>query len=471
MKNKFSIHTIQILALAFACAGLFSSCKKLIEIPPNPVTSVAASQVFADSADVMSAIAGVYHNFQVVDGQSSILSSLMPECTGLSGDELYNTQSYDAAAAQLFNNAILSDNTYVGSLWQTAYQPIYQVNACLEGVEGSAGLSVPLKQQLTGEMKVVRALYYFNLVNIFGAVPIPLSTNYKTNAALSRTSVDSVYGQIITDLGDALSLLTADYPSAGRARPNIYTAMSLLSKIYLYRKQYELAANLASQVINTGNYSLEQDPDNVFLDGSSETIWALPGNGLYYQTSVATLFVPPYYASSPTFALTNSLMTAFEPNDRRQADWVGSMAGDLNGAPITYYYPFKYKNTDAASPTQEDFTIFRLGELYLIRAEALANQGKTDSAKADLNQVRLRAGLNPTTAMTQADLLNAIMHERQIELFCEGGNRWFDLKRTETIDGVLGMEKTGWQPYDALYPIPLSDIRLDPYLTQNPNYN
>ena len=115
--------------------------------------------------------------------------------------------------------------------------------------------------------------------------------------------------------------------------------------------------------------------------------------------------------------------------------------------------------------------VFRLGEQYLIHAEAAAELGNLGTALSDLNTVRARAGLGASTAATQADLLTAIMHERQVELFTEWGNRWFDLNRTGTAGTVLNAEKGGFQPYMALYPVPFSQIQVNILLSQNPGYN
>jgi hypothetical protein len=115
--------------------------------------------------------------------------------------------------------------------------------------------------------------------------------------------------------------------------------------------------------------------------------------------------------------------------------------------------------------------IFRLGEVYLIRAEAAAELGNTTAALNDLNTVRARAGLTPSAAVSQEDILAAILHERQTELFCEWATRWLDLKRTGTINTVLGAEKPGWQPTDALFPVPNPEIQVDNLLKQNPGYN
>jgi hypothetical protein len=164
------------------------------------------------------------------------------------------------------------------------------------------------------------------------------------------------------------------------------------------------------------------------------------------------------------------LLNAFEAGDQRVGAWLGTTVVNQGNGDSTYYYPYKYKNTTAAAATVEDYMILRMGDLYLIRAEALAQQNKLDSAVTDLNEVRARAGLAATTAVTQPDVLSAILHERQTELFCEWGNRWFDLKRTQTIDAVMGVEKPGWKSSDALYPIPLQELQTNPFLVQNPGY-
>jgi hypothetical protein len=118
--------------------------------------------------------------------------------------------------------------------------------------------------------------------------------------------------------------------------------------------------------------------------------------------------------------------------------------------------------------------VLRLGEIYLIRAEARAEQNNVSGAQADLNAVRTRAGLGYTTATDQASLLNAIAHERQVELFTEGGNRFFDLKRTGKIDSVMTayapLKEGTWSDYMQIFALPLNDIQQDANLTQNPGY-
>ncbi len=118
--------------------------------------------------------------------------------------------------------------------------------------------------------------------------------------------------------------------------------------------------------------------------------------------------------------------------------------------------------------------VLRLAEQYLIRAEARAETGDLTGALDDLNVIRSRAGLANSTASTQEEILAAILHERQTELFTEWGHRWLDLKRTGNVDDVMptvAAEKGGsWETTDQFYPVPLSEIDRNPNLTQTPGY-
>jgi hypothetical protein len=167
------------------------------------------------------------------------------------------------------------------------------------------------------------------------------------------------------------------------------------------------------------------------------------------------------------------LLNSFEGGDQRRLNenWVDSII--VGGT--TYYYPYKYTvNTEGADVT-EYFMMLRLGELYLIRAEAKAQLGDLSGAAADVNSIRNRAGLGVTVASNQADLLAVILHERQVELFAELGQRWLDLKRTKSVDAIMNIvtpQKSGqaWQSYQQLYPVSYFDIQTNPKLTQNPGY-
>jgi hypothetical protein len=165
------------------------------------------------------------------------------------------------------------------------------------------------------------------------------------------------------------------------------------------------------------------------------------------------------------------MVAAFEPDDARLLNWVGSYD---TGSEIVYY-PFKYKQLDQSTPLEEFSMVLRLAEQYLIRAEARAQLDNLAGAISDIDVIRGRAALpliqdnNPT--ISKEDLLTAIIHERQVELFTEGGLRWFDLKRTALADNVLSSIKAGWNATDKLYPIPQNEFGNNPQLgNQNPGY-
>jgi hypothetical protein len=463
MKKTF-FSPIQLLAGLLLTAAASSSCNKLINIPPNPPSQITQAQQFADSATTMTAVAAVYTYYNSGSG-FTYNDALIPSLTGLSSDELSTTET-DVDHQEYYNYSLTSLNQYMPQLWGDPYTGLYPVNAILAGIQNNNALSVSLRTQLTGEMEVVRSLYYFYLTNLFGAVPLVTSIDYKVTSAIGRTPIDSVYAQIISDLTDAQQKLTAAYPSQGRVRPNLYTASALLAKVYLYQQKWQDAYDAADTVISSGLYTLEPNLNNVFLDGSQEAIWQIPANSGYNLVEDAVIFVPSASGTAPNYPISSFLLNAFETGDQRQQNWMGQTS--VSGQ--TVYYPFKYKNRNAFPTTTEDYMVFRLGELLLIRAEAAAQLGNTTAALADLNQVRARAGLSNSTASSQTDILTAIMHERQVELFTEWGNRWFDLKRTGTADAILGTEKTGWQPNAALYPLPQTQLQFNSLLRQNPGY-
>ena len=466
MKKTFFQQYIFPAALLLAI-GL-ASCKKLIEIPPSPPTEIVQSQQFADSATTMTAVAQVYSYVGQQSGSSfGYNDAKLPESTGLSSDELIYTSTNTPDMTAFIGYGLTNLNSIVAQLWTNPYSSLYPINAIIEGVSASNGLSAGFKKQITAEMQVARALYYFNLVNLFGGVPLSLSTDYNVTEKLARASADSVYAQILADLTSAQQNLSADYPSSGHIRPNQTVATALLSRVYLYRQQWQQAYDAASTVITSGSYSLPSDPNQVFLDGSTEAIWQLPATSLYYVTEEAYDFTPQNGAA-PNFIINTWLLNAFEPGDIRATDWLGQTV--VNGD--TLYYPYKYKNIQASSLTTEDYMILRLAEQYLIRAEASAELGNGAAALADINVVRARAGLPASTAnpASQTAVLNAIMHERQVELFTEWGHRWYDLKRTGMATTVLTTEKTGWNANAALYPIPILQLQDDVNLKQNPGY-
>ena len=449
----------KILTIA-SCVLAFASCKKFENIGP-PKNQLESTKVFADSLNANSAIVGIYVDMMKSFG-FTFSSGGLTAYPAMTADELSQT-SADADLTQLYANNIAIQNKYDLNLWTSAYKYLYDANSCIEGVNASTGISAAAKGQLSGEARQIRAFLLFNLVNLYGPVPLVLTTNYHVNQTLPRTSVDSVYAQIINDLAYAKSNLSK---GSGAEIAGYYSAVALLAKVQLYRKNYNDAEVAATEVINSGNYHLESNLNDVFLAGSSETIWKMVPVVPGFETWEAYNFVPSRSTVAPKYVISNALYNSFEPADTRKQKWIG--LNTVSG--VSYPYPYKYKTARSSGVATENYTILRLAELYLIRAEARANLNDLPGAVSDINLIRNRAGLTNTTATDKTSILLAIESERRCELFCEWGNRWFDLLRTNRADAVLPSVKPGWDKNDRFFPIPAVEIKSNPALTQNPGY-
>jgi|SRR5882724_1307829 len=440
------------------------SCRKFVEVKTSR-TELLETAVFDNDLSAISAVAGLYATmngapFNIFCGGTTVF-------TGLSSDEIINSTT-NATYDPFSKNSLISTNSTVNSrFWGRVYPVIYQANAIIEGLSKSNGMPDSLKNELTGEAKLVRAFAYFNLVNLFGDVPLVVSTDYRVNSIMPRTPVALIYQQIVQDLNDAQIIIS---PAIVSGRPNKWAAKALLARVYLYLKNYAEAENLSSSLINSGVFSLAPNLNNVFLENSTETIWQImPVGTSNLNAPEGNIFVPSSATSRPSFSITPFLLNAFEINDQRKTKWTKTVV--VNG--LSYTYPFKYKIKSNANVTEANI-LFRLSEQYLIRAEARANQNKlmgSNSAETDLNTIRSRAGLPNATAMSLNEMMSAIEKERQVELFCEWGQRWYDLKRWGRANDVLGINKSpNWNATDALWPIPVSEININVFLSQNPGY-
>jgi hypothetical protein len=475
VKNKIGVRLlgsdltnslIPITLIAFILSGILSGCNKLIDVD-LPVDKLVTSSVFADSATAQSAMNGVYSQmYNVSNGSTgaSVFSSDISILPAESADELVPVQNtFD----QFATNGLITGNANVINFWANCYNIIYLSNNIIEGSQASGTISASLKKQLTGEAKFIRAFCNFYLVNYFGKVPLITTSNIDVSNNAPASTTEQVYSQITTDLIDARDALAKDYSWSGgdRTRVNSYVASAMLARVYLYTNQWALAEQEATKVINQSSlYAILPDLNSVFLANSQEAIWQF-----YTNVEGSTFFarkILPSGGGVPYYAINTLLSNAFESGDNRKANWMNTITVTGN----TYTYPSKYKSI--INDNTEFDMVMRLAEQYLIRAEARTQQGNNfTGAAADLNVIRNRAGLQATAANDKTTLLQAIVHERQVELFCEYGHRWLDLKRTNTIDAVLGAEKPGvWKSTAALYPIPLSALATNPKLTQNPGY-
>lgn len=490
---------IYLTILASVFVFVMFSCKRLVEVSP-PVNSLVRDNVYASDETAISFMNGLYTSFGIggeLGGNGGFLSISL--YAGLSADELrILDEQADFDLNSYYRNSLTSVPGVASNYWNFLYPLIYQCNTAIEGMTASTSLSLKIKQQLIGEAKFMRALSYFYLVNLYGGVPLITTTNYNINAQMPRSTTSEVWKQIVVDLNDSKSLMSSQFlepdllaskVTSERTRPISWAAAALLARVYLYTDDYENAERYASLVIDSSHLFSLPPLNEAFLKNSPEAIFQLqPTSSATYNTVEGSYFVLPSTGPSllidhPAY-LNTPLLYSFERGDLRRKEWIDSIIA--NGS--VYYYPFKYKLGSVSNPGFEYSMILRLGEQYLIRAEARIRLNKIVLGIIDLNTIRNRAinkGLpieDPdrlpllSESLSGDSALAAVAHERQIELFSELGHRWLDIKRAKKVDEVMNVvskiKQTPWESYQQFYPIPLVEIQRNPSLAgaQNVGY-
>ncbi|AOM81017.1 hypothetical protein BFS30_25540 [Pedobacter steynii] len=451
---------------------------------PDPINTITTAKVFDNDNQANSAMAGTYS--QLINELSlGFGNGVTTTFCSQSADEL-NISAANLNA--LYTNKLTSADLGTAILWTTAYKNIYNANAVIEGIAASTSLKLhkEVRTKLTAEAKFMRAYTYFYLVNFFGDVPLVLTDDFNKTIKMSRTPKAEVYTQVIKDLQDAKSDLAADFSGSKtgeRIRPNKWAATAMLARVYLFMGDYSNAAAAATEVINqNGLFELRADLNEVFLMNNKEAIWQMQHSNLTLVRGNATAegyAIKPYQSGVANeyfgVRIADDLVQKFENNDKRKSSWLMPVtkAGEIN------YFVHKYKigigNSSIGGPITEYYTILRLAEQYLIRAEALTlGSQQLGLAIADLNVIRRRAGIDELPAgLSKEAVVLAIEKERRTEFFSEWGHRWLDLKRTGKAHDVLSVipVKQPWAgDHQLLYPIPLTEIRTNNKLIQNPGY-
>ena len=447
------------------------SCEKLVEID-SPTDKLVREEVFNNDQTAISAMDGIYNELFQADFSSGSRSSVTV-LAGLSSDNVQYLNSGNINMMQFQEHEIDPSNPGNLQLWTSTYNIIYLCNSLIEGLENSSSIDAELQQQLEGEARFVRAFSYFQLVNLYGDIPLILNTDYRENALKPRVEVDEIYNLIEEDLLISSETLSSSYRNGERTSVNKFGANALLARVYLYQEDWQKAEDYSSQVINeTATYEILDNLDDVFLANSREAIWQISpigGGGIASNTNDGSMFIiDPFFSFFATLKLDASIIPEFNESDIRRQNWVGYNSSK------DAFFSHKYK-IDASSefPIKEYSMVLRLAEQYLIRAEARANLGKINDALNDLDVIRKRAGLPALTEITpgiaEEELMEKIFLQRRLELFTEWGHRWFDLIRTDRTTNVFGNNPT-WQNTDILYPIPAEEISKNPNLIQNDGY-
>ena len=459
-----------------------ASCSDRLELLPEQ--SLAGSQAFSSAANAESTLRGVYSQTQLLEVFGSgpqIIFDYQADNTDFVGSfpTLQDINSY----------VTTSPNATIQAYWQVNYRVINAANSVIENVPGvkDPALTPEISKRLVAEAKFLRAITHFNLLHMFaqpfqiqnGATPgVPLLLKSFTGEIEypSRATVAACYEQIRKDLSEALTDLPAVSTAASRGRATKGAAAGYLSRLHLYKGEYQQAADFASQIVSaTSTYSLATNysfygatptPEHVFVIINSATDNGRTGSGGW-----ASYHRPAANGGRGDCAMATSLETSFstEATDKRFVDLSTFVtAADGQRKRMTLKFPDAANNTDL-SP------LVRTSEMYLTRAEALAElNGINNESLTLVNGIRTRAGLpawTSTTFTTKAAFVNAILEERRKEL-CFEGHRRMDLLRRG-----LPLRTTGPTAALAAYgspktvlPLPQREIDLNKNLVQNQSY-
>nr|WKN37276.1 RagB/SusD family nutrient uptake outer membrane protein [Tunicatimonas sp. TK19036] len=500
MKN--SKYIIPIISL---CAILMMNCEDILE--PTPQGQVALDDLLNSESGVLTAVNGIYQPLQ------GLYESNMLRLTDLASDDGWTWRKETEPDIYIVEETFsVSQN-----VWSAHYTGITRANTVLAYAQSVDEFSSSAVQEsVEGQAKFMRAFYYFNLVRLFGGVPLILEEiKAREDAEQPRATIEQVYAQIKSDLNDAIALLPTTYPGGPgmeAGRPTTYTASALKAMVHLELEEWNDAASAAEVVIGNGSL-LANYADN--FNGTQEngpgSLLEVQYGGVTGETtgSQSDGFAPPDFNGSATFLPTddnlngqggslssgNSFVQIFEEGDLRKEvilqsyDLVNFI--DPSQPDGSLYYINKYYNTsDPEGQSTWNYPLIRYAEILLIRAEALNEQGYVPDGEAFtlMNSTRTNAGL---PALSSAEVPNqqafreVIGNERRKELAFEA-KRYFDLNRWGILQDIIQEQMdflnltfpsnrtithpvTGKEYY--LYPIPSIEFVNNANLgEQNPGY-
>lgn len=482
-KMKFKIVSLLIFSL------VFSSCEDDLNVAPNDALTEIDFLNNPDNA--IQLVNGVYnkqldYNMYAFSwiGITSIVSD--------DADKGSTPNDSGTDKGKLDNLTFTSSDISFNDVWEGRYAGIYRANNALFYLEQLA-IEENLKKRLIGEVKFLRALFYFDLVRCFGGVPLVTSkidiNDVETinTVVFNRKSKAETYAVIEADLLDAIEKLPlkGQYASNDLGRASKGAAQALLAKAYLYQERWQEAFDMSGNVMSSSQYGLLDDYAHVWREvgeNQSESIYEVQAtltNGLRDYTNVQGPRGTPdlgWGFNTPSLTLVNS----YEAGDVRMnaaVMFVPSVLWDGLVGPLTWNNPrYNYKAYQSSiaeswngdrGQTAKNLRILKYSDILLIRAEAAFHLGLTSEAIDRVNDLRDRVGLALVTSVT----LESILKERRAEMAMEH-DRWFDIVRTGTAQAAMAADgKTFIIGTHELFPIPANQIILSSgLLTQNPGY-
>ena len=486
MKLKYNLIAIALLGFSF------SSCSDFLE--QNPQTDLSENDFYKTADDILSAVNGAYSSLQEGDiyGNWYVFGEIPSDNTR---NQLSGSVTTQNEFDQFYTD---TQNSMIANFWKAAYKVINRTNTILGRIDGIE-INTELANRYKLECKFIRALMYFNLVRVYGDVPLVLKEiSISESYDILREPKENVYNQIIADLKEAQDL-PVSYSTAEDGRATQGAAKALLANVYMTLHKYAEAETILAEIINSGRYSLlENTPGSLNIDGyknvfspvnhnSKEGIFEIQflkggyGEGSNYANNFA-----PENSGTNVVAVGGTggnnipemdIYNAYEEGDlrrdfsmslgyydnRKNNEWVESRY-------VCKFMDVPYQNNDASN----NYPVIRYADVILMYAEALNQNGKTAEACKYLNMTRRRGFGYQTTETSPVDLQTTdkaqfalmVEQERRVELAFEN-HRWFDLIRTGRAVEVMRSKGFSLNETNLICPIPQKQIDVNPKLTQN----
>ena len=374
-------------------------------------------------------------------------------------------------------------------LWKLYYDGIAQCNIVIENVP-AIEMNETIKNEILGEAYFLRGYYYFLLTQVFGDVPLFIEVTPPDELKVPKSSVAEIRGQILLDCDQAAAYLPATRSTSNQGRATKGSALALAAKTSLYNQDWNTVLEYVTDVKNLGVYELVEDYRDNFKkenQNNSESVWEIQHANLELGVGNS---LNQWWRSKKLdgygFAdVTKSFVDAFEVGDPRRRFTVAINNEEYFGRIFkssfssTGFGVRKYLQIDTAVSQVSDgdinYTPIRYAEVLLWEAEALAELNRLTEAQVPLETVRARAraqSTDPTTTLpkittsNQTEFIDAVRHERQVELGFEM-HRFFDLVRWGIAADVISDFQTGKH---EVFPLPQTEMDLNPALIQNNNY-
>jgi len=528
-----SVGRVSLRAFLIAPVLFFgATCTNLTEVPHDALTT---SNAFHSDAEVTAGVAGVYASLRAVEWVgyltlNEITTDVMIVPTR--GSDWYDNGQWLDLHRQTWTANSAGTAAFMNGAWNDLFGGVAKANLMIDVVTKAGGTS---SARTIAELRTLRAYYYYALQDMFGGVPLVTTTELKQYPRASRTEV---FAFIEKELTESIADLPTTWDAAGKGRITKGAAYAILASSYInsgvFNKNSGVNANglnncattvgggktgcqaaidAVNALLNLGVYSLNLDwkknfsvdnkssPENIFVILHTKEGGSIGGNfpmrTLHYN-QLSTGDGGPWNG----FATLAETYNQFDANDDRRSMWLagqgfsfetGLPVNDRTGAPLIFtpsipdadnaneaqgvrfnkFPPMPSPPHGGAQPN--DYTLFRLAEMYLIKAEALNELGQTAAAVTELNRIHTKHGLTAYGALSQAQARDAIFKERLLELAGEGKRRTDLIREGRFLKQwstamLHGKTDKSADTYRILFPVPAPQIASNPLLTQNPGY-